>query len=110
MNEDYESVKKEIDEMLKLREIDEFLEKIKKKNKIKNKERDNNKNEKMIELNKNKCLKCEINNSEDIKEEIFDLPKTLEKEIYDLYEEKEINSEKPKKMIKIDWKKELNLK
>lgn len=124
MNEDYKSVVKEIDEMLKIREIDEFLDKIEKKKKnekvkIKEKELKQIKKEiqekekeergERLESKKTNSLSCQVSIGSDTKEEIFELPKTLEKEVFELYECEGSKIKKQKKMIKINWKKELNL-
>ena len=122
MNEQYRSVVKEIDEMLAIREIDEFLDKIEKKKKsekgkekelkqIKNKIHKNKKEEWGVRLDPKESnnLICQIGNSSGTKEEVFELPKTLEKEVFELYECEGPKTEKQKKMNKINWKKELNL-
>jgi RNA recognition motif-containing protein len=100
MNRDYESMVKKIDEMLVIRKIDKFLDKIDKK---KNKERE----ERKVEPKKSKGLPCQVVIYENIKEEIFELPEKPKREIVELYAEPQ--TEKYKRKIGIDWKKELNL-
>jgi len=100
MNGDYKSIVKEIDEMLAIREIDNFLDKIEKK---KNKER----GERKVEPKKSKVLPCQVVIYENTKEEIFELPEKPKREIFELYAEP--RTEKYKRKIGIDWKKELNL-
>ena len=124
MNEEYKSVVKKIDEMLAIREIDEFLDKIEKKKKsekgevkkeelkhIKNEIQEKEKEEKgeQLESKKSNNLSCQVSISSGTKEEVFELPKTLEKEVFELYECVGSKTEKQKKMIKINWRKELNL-
>jgi len=122
MNEQYGSVVKEIDEMLIIREIDEFLDKIEKKKKSeKEEEKEFKKIKKEIQKNKKEewelqsdtkesnKLDCHISIGSGTKEEVFELPKTLEKEVFELYECVGSKTEKQKKMIKINWRKELNL-
>jgi len=100
MNGDYKSIVKEIDEMLAIREIDKFLDKIEKK---KNKEKE----ERKVEPEKSKVLPCQVVIYENNKEEIFELPEKPKREIFELYAEP--GTEKYKRKIDIDWKKELNL-
>ena len=100
MNRDYESIVKEIDEMLAIREIDKFLDKIEKK---KNKEKE----ERKVEPKKSKVPPCQVVICENTKEEIFELPEKPKREIFELYAEP--RTEKYKRKIGIDWKKELNL-
>jgi hypothetical protein len=123
MNEEYKSLVKKIDEMLAIREIDEFLDKIEKKKKSKKGELKEEKELKKIkkeiqEKEKEKCrdrleskksnnLSCRVSIGTNIKEEVFELPKILEKEVFELYECEEFCTEKQKKMIKINWKKVL---
>ncbi len=122
MNEQYRSVVKEIDEMLAIREIDEFLDKLAKKKKSeKEKEKEFEQIKKEIQKNKKEewelqlytkesdKLGCHISIGSGTKEEVFELPKTLEKEVFELYECVGSKTEKQKKMIKINWRKELNL-
>lgn len=125
MNEGYKSVVKEIDEMLAIREIDEFLDKIEKKRKSEKEEIKEEKELKQIkkelqekqkeewgerlESKKSNNLICQVSIGSGTKEEVFELPKTLEKEVFELYECERSKTEKQKKMIKINWKKELNL-
>ena len=100
MNGDYKSIVKEIDEMLAIREIDKFLDKIEKK---KNKEKE----ERKVEPEKSKVLPCQVVICENTKEEIFELPEKPKREIFELYSEPRTG--KYKRKIGIDWKKELNL-
>jgi len=123
MNKEYKSVVKEIDEMLAIREIDEFLDKIEKKKKsekwevkeelkqIKKEIQEKEKEEKgeQLESKKSNNFSCQISVGSGTKEEVFELPKTLEKEVFELYKCEGSKIEKQKKMIKINWKKELNL-
>ena len=121
MNEQYRSVVKEIDEMLAIREIDEFLDKLAKKKSEKEKEKEFEQIKKVIQKNKKEewelqlytkesnKLGCHISIGSGTKEEVFELPKTLEKEVFELYECVGSKTEKQKKMIKINWRKELNL-
>ena len=120
MNEQYRSVVKEIDEMLAIREIDEFLDKLAKKKKsekekefeqIKKEIQKNKKEEWELQLytKESNKLGCHISIGSGTKEEVFELPKTLEKEVFELYECVGSKTEKQKKMIKINWRKELNL-
>jgi len=122
MNEQYRSVVKEIDEMLAIKEIDEFLDKLAKKKKSeKEKEKEFEQIKKEIQKNKKEewelqlytkesnKLGCHISIGSGTKEEVFELPKTLEKEVFELYECVGSKTEKQKKMIKINWRKELNL-
>ena len=48
-------------------------------------------------------LGCHISIGSGTKEEVFELPKTLEKEVFELYECVGSKTEKQKKMIKINW-------
>jgi len=100
MNRDYESMVKKIDEMLAIRKIDKFLDKIDKK---KSKETE----ERKVEPEKSKVLPCQVVIYEKNKEEIFELPEKPKREIVELYAEPQ--TEKYKRKISIDWKKELNL-
>ena len=100
MNRDYESIVKEIDEMLTIREIDKFLDKIEKK---KNKEKE----ERKVEPKKSKAPPCQVVICENAKEEIFELPEKPKREIFELYAEPRTG--KYKRKIDIDWKKEPNL-
>ena len=100
MNGDYESMVKEIDEMLAVREIDKFLDKIEKK-------KNEKKEERKVEPKKSKALLCQVVIYENTKEEIFELPEKPKREIFELYAEP--RTEKHKRKIGIDWKKELNL-
>ena len=100
MNRDYESIVKEIDEMLVIREIDKFLDKIEKK---KNKEKE----ERKVEPEKSKVFPCQVVICKNTKEEIFELPEKPKREIFELYSEPRTG--KYKRKIGIDWKKELNL-
>jgi len=125
MNEEYKSVVKEIDEMLAIREIDEFLDKIEKKKKsekgevkeekelkqIKKEIQEKEKEEwrERLESKKSNNLSCQVSIGSGTKEEVFELPKMLEKEVFELYECEGSKTEKRNKMIKINWKKELNL-
>ena len=124
MNEEYKSIVKEIDEMLAIREIDEFLDKIEKKKKrekveIKEKElkqikkeiqeREKEESRERLESKKSNNLICQVSVGSGSKEEVFELPNTLEREVFELYECEGSKTEKQKKMIKINWKKELNL-
>jgi len=98
MNEEYKSVVKEIDEMLAIREIDEFLDKIEKKKKsekgeVKEKElkqikkeiQEKEKEERKVESKKSKVLPCKVVICENTKEEIFELPEKPKREIFELY-------------------------
>lgn len=100
MSGDYESIVKEIDEMLVIREIDKFLDKIEKK---KNKEKE----EGELELKKSNVAPCQGIICENNKEEIFELPGKSKREIFELYEKP--RRDKCKRKAYIDWKKELNL-
>jgi len=100
MNGDYKFIVKEIDEMLAIREIDKFLDKIEKK---KNKEKEEGK----VEPKKSKVTPCQVVICENTKEEIFELPEKPKREIFELYAES--RTDKCKRKIGIDWKKELNL-
>ena len=94
MNRDYKSLVKEIDEMLAIREIDKFLDKIEKK---KNKEKE----ERKVEPKKSKVLPCQVAIYENTKEEIFELPEKPKREIFELYAEP--RTEKYKRKTGIDW-------
>ena len=125
MNEEYKSVVKKIDEMLAIREIDKFLDKIEKKKKsekgelkeekelkqIKKEIQEKEKEEwgERLESKKSNKLICQVSIGSGTKEEVFELPKMLEKEVFELYECEGSKTEKQNKMIKINWKKELNL-
>jgi hypothetical protein len=123
MNEEYKSVVKEIDEMLAIREIDEFLDKIEKKKKsekgevkeekelkqIKKEIQEKEEWREQLESKKSNNLSCLVSIGSGTKEEVFELPKMLEKEVFELYECEGSKTEKQNKMIKINWKKELNL-
>jgi len=123
MNEEYKSVVKEIDEMLAIREIDEFLDKIEKKKKsdkgevkeekelkqIKKEIQEKEEWREQLESKKSNNLSCQVSIGSGTKEEVFELPKMLEKEVFELYECEGSKTEKKNKMIKINWKKELNL-
>ena len=123
MNEEYKSLVKKIDEMLAIREIDEFLDKIEKKKKsekrelkeerelkqIKKEIQEKEEWEKRLESKKSNNLSCQVSIDSGTKEEVFELPKMLEKEVFGLYECKGSKTEKQKKIIKINWKKELKL-
>ena len=100
MNRDYKSIVKEIDEMLAIREIDKFLNKIENK-KIKEKE------ERKVEPKESKVPPFKVVICENTKEEIFELPEKPKREIFELYSEPRTGQYKRK--IGIDWKKELNL-
>ena len=100
MKEDYKSIVKEIDEMLAIREIDKFLDKIEKKKIKENVER-------KVEPKKSKVLPFKVVICENSKEEIFELPEKPKREIFELYTEP--RTDKYKKKIGIDWEKELNL-
>jgi hypothetical protein len=78
MNNDYESVVKEIDEMLLKRQIDKLLNT--KKSNI------NKKHKKKTEHKKTKDFTYKLYIHELNKEEIIKLPKKSRKEIVDLYE------------------------
>ena len=90
MNNDYESVAKEIDEMLIERQIDKLLN-IKKQKK----------NEKEGKPEKTKDFAYQISIHQNTKEEIIELPKRSEKEIVELYEEPEKVTHKKKA---INWR------
>jgi len=123
MNEEYKSVVKEIDEMLAIREIDEFLDKIEKKKKsekgevkeekelkqIKKEIQEKEEWREQLESKKSNNLSCQVSIGSGTKEEVFELPKMLEKEVFELYECEGSKTGKKNKMIKINWKKELNL-
>ena len=98
MNERYESVIKEIDRLIAIREIQEFLDNIEKKKK-------REKKDKSLELKKSENLRCKIVVSGNIKEEIIDLPGGNEKEIIEIFEE----SNKKQHKNKINWKEKFNL-
>ena len=100
MSGDYEYIVKEIDEMLVIREIDKFLDKLEKK---KNKEKE----EGELELKKSNVAPCQGIICENNKEEIFELPEKSKREIFELYERP--IKDKCKRKACIDWKKELNL-
>lgn len=85
MNNDYESVAKEIDEMLIERQIDKLLN-IKKQKK----------NEKEGKSEKTKDFAYQISIHQNTKEEIIELPKRSEKEIVELCEEPEKVTHKKK--------------
>ena len=121
MNEEYKYIVKKIDEMLAIREIDEFLDKIEKKKKsekgelkeekefkkIKKEIQEKEKWRDRLESKKSNNLSCRVSIGTDTKEEVFELPKMLEKEVFKLYECEESFTEKQKKMIKTNWKKVL---
>ncbi|MEA3457339.1 MAG: hypothetical protein U9R21_01525 [Candidatus Thermoplasmatota archaeon] len=93
MNSDYESVAKEIDEMLIERQIDKLLS-IKKQKK-------NEKEWNGGEPKKSKDFAYRTSIHQNTKEEIIELPKRPEKEIVELYEEPEKMANKKKAII---WK------
>ena len=99
-NEDYESIVKEIDEMLAIREIDKFLDERERK-------KNTEKEEMKVEPEKSKVLSCQIVICENTKEEIFELPEKPKREIFELYAKP--RTEKYKRKNGIDWKKELDL-
>jgi hypothetical protein len=93
MNNNYESVAKEVDEMLIEKQIDKLLS-IKKQKK-------NEKERNVGEPKKSKDFAYRTYIHQNTKEEIIELPKRPEKEIVELYEEPEKIAHKKKIII---WK------